>query len=156
MISGKVAQFIERENLFSLRDKILVALSGGADSVALLRLLVSMGYSCEAAHCNFHLRGEESDRDEAFVRDFCSALNVSLFVQHFDTAKVANEQHISIEMAARDLRYAWFEELRRERQAAVIAVAHHKDDSVETFLLNLLRGTGINGLLGIRPVGWLS
>ena len=152
MISGKVAQFIERENLFSLKDKVLVALSGGADSVALLRLLVTMGYSCEAAHCNFHLRGEESDRDEAFVRDFCSALNVSLFVQHFDTAKVANEQHISIEMAARDLRYAWFEELRRERQAAVIAVAHHKDDSVETFLLNLLRGTGINGLLGIRPV----
>ena len=68
--------------------------------------ILDMGYSCEAAHCNFHLRGEESDRDEAFVRDFCSALNVSLFVQHFDTAKVANEQHISIEMAARDLRYA--------------------------------------------------
>lgn len=152
MISGKVAQFIERENLFSLRDKILVALSGGADSVALLRLLVGMGYSCEAAHCNFHLRGEESNRDETFVRNLCSTLNVPLFVRHFDTVKIANEQRISIEMAARDLRYAWFEELRIERHAAVIAVAHHKDDSVETFLLNLLRGTGINGLLGIRSV----
>ncbi len=152
MITGKVAQYIDRENLFSLDDKILVALSGGADSVALLRLLVDMGYSCEAAHCNFHLRGEESDRDENFVRDLCSALSVPLLVQHFDTVRVAGERHISIEMAARDLRYAWFENLRHERHAAVIAVAHHQDDSVETFLLNLLRGTGINGLLGMRPV----
>ncbi len=147
----KVAQYIEQERLFDKRDKILVALSGGADSVALLRLLLSLEYTCEAAHCNFHLRGTESDRDEAFVRHLCKELQVNLHVIHFDTKKIAEERHISIEMAARELRYNWFEKLRKECHAAVIAVAHHQDDSVETFLLNLIRGTGINGLKGIRP-----
>lgn len=147
----KIAQFIDQEKLFTREDKILVTLSGGADSVALLRLLLAMGYTCEAAHCNFHLRGDESVRDEMFVRELCLQLEVPLHVQHFQTTEEAEKRHISIEMAARELRYAWFEQLRLQQGANVIAVAHHKDDSVETLLLNLIRGTGINGLLGIRP-----
>ena len=151
MIQNRVAQYIEKEKLFCLNDKVLVTLSGGADSVALLRLLLSMGYTCEAAHCNFHLRDKESDRDEAFVRRLCHESGVLLHIEHFDTTQYAAKKHISIEMAARELRYEWFETLRRPREASVIATAHHKDDSVETVLLNLIRGTGINGLLGIRP-----
>lgn len=147
----KVAHYIAHNKLFEPKDKILVALSGGADSVALLRLLLDLGYTCEAAHCNFHLRGEESNRDEAFVRQLCEEQQVSLHIVHFDTEQVAKEKHISIEMAARELRYDWFEKMRKECGATVIAVAHHQDDSVETLLLNLLRGTGINGLCGIRP-----
>lgn len=151
MNKEKVTQYIRRHRLFSTEDKILVALSGGADSVALLRLLLALGYTCEAAHCNFHLRGSESDRDEAFVRKLCKGYSIPLHIVHFDTQKEAEEQHISIEMAARSLRYAWFEKTRKECGATVIAVAHHQDDSVETVLLNLIRGTGINGLRGIRP-----
>ena len=100
-------------------------------------------------HCNFHLRGEESDRDEAFVKALCEEYSVQLHVTHFDTKTYAKEHHQSIEMAARELRYAWFHQLKEERKASVIAVAHHRDDSVETFLLNLMRGTGIDGLKGI-------
>lgn len=151
MEEKKVYQYIEKERLFGSEARILVALSGGADSVALLRMLCRKGYRCEAAHCNFHLRGEESDRDERFVRQLCEVLQVPLHVTHFNTAETAAARHISIEMAARDLRYAWFEEVRQKCGAEVVAVAHHADDSVETFLLNLIRGTGINGLRGIRP-----
>lgn len=147
----KVAKYIAEKHLLSAQDKVLVALSGGADSVALLCLLQSLGYTCEAAHCNFHLRGEESDRDEAFVRRLCEERDTPLHVIHFDTAKEAAQRHISIEMAARELRYSWFEDIRQACGANAIAVAHHRDDSAETFLLNLLRGTGINGLQGIRP-----
>lgn len=150
MITGKVKQYIEKEQLFAPHEKLLVALSGGADSVALLRVLLQLGYSCEAAHCNFHLRGAESDRDENFVRQLCLRLQVPLHVTHFDTTQVAAQRHISIEMAARELRYEWFEQTRHACGANLIAVAHHGDDSVETFLLNLIRGTGINGLRGIR------
>lgn len=146
-----VAGFIEKENLFARKDKILVALSGGADSVALLRVLLQLGYVCEAAHCNFHLRGEESMRDEAFVRTLCEQCSVPLHTVDFDTTDYAASHHLSIEMAARKLRYDWFEEIRLKTEAAVVAVAHHRDDSVETLLLNLIRGTGINGLKGIRP-----
>ena len=146
-----VKQFIERNALFAPDERVLVALSGGADSVALLRLLCALGYDCRAAHCNFHLRGTESDRDEAFVRRMCREQGVTLYVTHFDTQEEARRRKVSIEMAARDLRYAWFEEVRKECGAAVIAVAHHSDDSVETLLLNLIRGTGLNGLRGIRP-----
>lgn len=147
----KIKEYIRCNQLFSPEDKILVALSGGADSVALLRLLLSFGYTCEAAHCNFHLRGEESDRDEAFVRRLCTEQQIPLHTVHFETKRVAEERHISIEMAARDLRYEWFEKIRIQCGANVIAVAHHQDDSVETLLLNLIRGTGINGLRGIHP-----
>lgn len=151
MLMQKVKEFIEKEDLFSKQDKILVALSGGADSVALTRILITLGYHCEAAHCNFELRGEESDRDEDFVRNFCRSLNIKCHSIHFETRRYAAQQSISIEMAARELRYNWFSKICEESDCQVVAVAHHKDDSVETMLLNLIRGTGINGLLGIRP-----
>jgi tRNA(Ile)-lysidine synthase len=150
-ILHKITNFIAAEQLFRTEDTVLVALSGGADSVALLRLLTALGTRCEAAHCNFHLRGEESERDELFVRTLCDTLHIPLHVVNFRTANVARERGISIEMAARELRYEWFETLRRERGAAVIAVAHHRDDSVETLLINLMRGAGIHGMSGIRP-----
>ena len=151
MIQQRVTKYIEKEHLFSPDDKILIALSGGADSVALLYILHTAGYHCEAAHCNFHLRGKESDRDELFVRQLCERMEIHLHTIDFNTTQYATEKHISIEMAARELRYQWFEKIRKEYQADVIAVAHHQDDSIETILLNLIRGTGITGLLGIRP-----
>lgn len=152
MFIRKVSQFIEEKHLLGFGDKVLVALSGGADSVALLRVLLRLGYACEAAHCNFHLRGEESVRDERFVRALSERLGVPLHMIHFDTNAYAVSHNVSVEMAARELRYDWFAKLRQECGAKVVAVAHHRDDSVETFLLNLVRGTGINGLQGIRPV----
>lgn len=151
MIQQRVIQYIEKEHLFSSNDKILVALSGGADSVALLCVLHTAGYPCEAAHCNFHLRGKESNRDELFVRQLCRKYGIHLHTIDFNTTQYATEKRISIEMAARELRYNWFEKIKKECKANVIAVAHHQDDSVETMLLNLIRGTGITGLLGIRP-----
>ena len=151
MLKQKIERFINDKELFDINDKLVVALSGGADSVALLRILLSLGYDCVAAHCNFHLRGDESDRDEAFVRDLCTRVSVPLEVVHFQTADYAKSNGLSIEMAARELRYSWFDNIRQKHGAAHIAVAHHKDDSVETFLLNLSRGTGINGLKGIMP-----
>ena len=99
MNKKKIAQYIDQEKLFTQEDKILVTLSGGADSVALLRLLLDMEYTCEAAHCNFHLRGDESVRDEMFVRELCLQLEVPLYVQHFQTTEEAEKRHISIEMA---------------------------------------------------------
>lgn len=152
MLEKIVNQYIERKQLAVKTDKVLVALSGGADSVALLRVLCASGYLCVAAHCNFHLRGEESDRDEAFVRNLCAHLKVPLEVVHFDTKGYAEVHKCSIEMAARELRYDWFEAMRVKYKAQVVAVAHHKDDSVETFLLNLIRGAGIKGLRGIAAV----
>ncbi len=128
----------------------LVALSGGPDSVALLRMLIDKGKKVEAAHCNFHLRGEESDRDEAFCKALCEKLGIKLHIAHFDTKEFAKLRGISIEMAARDLRYRWFSQLAHDTNAAGVCVAHHSDDQVETILLNLLRGTGLKGLLGMR------
>lgn len=147
-----IKQYIHDHALLKEHDHVLVAVSGGADSVALLDLLQRGGYPCAAAHCNFHLRGEESNRDEQFVRSLCEKLKVKLHVIHFDTAAYAKEKHISIEMAARELRYQWFEQLLQEYHYAAIAVAHHRDDQAETLLLNLLRGTGIRGLCGMLPL----
>lgn len=147
-----VQAFIRQERLVGQGEALLVALSGGADSVALLRVLLRLGYSCHAAHCNFHLRDEESNRDEAFCRALCQGLGVEFHVTHFDTKEYAARQGVSIEMAARELRYAWFDGLCHTYGYAHVAVAHHRDDAVETLLLNLVRGTGIAGLTGIRPV----
>ena len=147
----KVRIYIEREIGLRPDDLVLVALSGGADSTALLLIMKELGYEVKALHCNFHLRGEESNRDQAFVEELCKQNDVPLSVRHFDTEQYAKEQGISIEMAARDLRYDWFREELKALKASCIAVAHHRDDQAETILLNLLRGTGLRGLTGMRP-----
>jgi tRNA(Ile)-lysidine synthase len=131
------------------QTKILLALSGGLDSVALLHLFKAAGLYFEVAHCNFNLREEESDADEQFVRDLCKNLNIKLHTKHFNTNKFAIQNGVSIQMAARDLRYSWFEEIRKSNQLHYIATAHHQDDQVETVLLNLSRGTGLKGMHGI-------
>lgn len=147
----RVKQYMEGNGLLESGKGVLVALSGGSDSVALLRLLLTLGYRCEAAHCNFQLRGEESERDEAFVRSLCQALQVPLHTVRFDTLHYAQEKHLSVEMAARELRYDWFAQLIAALELQAVAVAHHRDDSLETMLINLMRGTGIDGLTGIVP-----
>ena len=147
----RVSTYIRQRELLHKQQPVLVALSGGADSVALLDVLLRAGYSCIAAHCNFHLRGAESDRDEAFVRTLCAERNVPLEVQSFDTRAHAHALHISIEMAARELRYQWFDEVARAHHCQAVAVAHHQNDQAETILLHLKRGTGLRGLAGMRP-----
>ena len=148
-------RFASVHELFVYGGKYIVALSGGADSVSLLFVLKhlehELGISVEAAHCNFHLRGAESVRDEEFCKQLCERLSVPLHLIHFDTQAYADLHRVSIEMAARDLRYGYFENLRRDIEAQDICVAHHRDDSVETVLLNLVRGTGLRGLRGIQP-----
>lgn len=150
-ILQQVAGFVARNQLLAADNKYIVALSGGADSVALLLIMKALGYDVEAAHCNFHLRGKESERDENFCVSLCESLGIILHRIHFDTLTYAQLHKVSIEMAARDLRYSYFEQLRRDIIADAICVAHHKDDNVETILLNLVRGTGMNGLTGISP-----
>ena len=146
-----IKNYIDKYCLLMPESKIIVGFSGGADSIVLLHILHKLGYNCIAAHCNFHLRGEESERDEHFAAEFAASLNLPFFKQDFDTQSVAKKQKISIEMAARDLRYQWFAELKENQKADAVAVAHHRDDSIETLLLNLIRGTGIKGLTGIQP-----
>ena len=148
---SKVEAYINKHKLLSSNELYLVALSGGADSVALLLLLSEAGYKVHAAHCNFHLRGAESDRDEAFCAELCGTLGIELHRAHFDTRTYAELHKVSIEMAARELRYNWFAQLCKDLGAAGVCVAHHRDDSVETVLLNLVRGTGLRGLTGIKP-----
>ena len=148
---SKVSAYINKHKLLNANDLYIVALSGGADSVALLLLLKEGGFNVHAAHCNFLLRGSESDRDEAFCVDLCRRLGVELHRAHFATREYAEAHKVSIEMAARELRYSWFEQLRKDIGAAGICVAHHRDDSVETVLLNMIRGTGLRGLTGIQP-----
>lgn len=142
---------LDCKHLLRKEGKYLVALSGGADSVFLTHVLHRLGYAIDAAHCNFHLRGEESDRDEAFCKNLCERLGIALHIVHFDTKTYADLHKVSIEMAARDLRYNYFEQLRKDIGADGICVAHHMEDSVETVLMNIIRGTGLNGLTGISP-----
>ena len=148
---SQIREFIDRHSLLDTNDRVIVALSGGADSVCLIHVLQRLGYECEAAHCNFHLRGNESMRDEEFVATLCRNLGVTLHKTDFSTAEYAEQHKLSIEMAARELRYEWFEKLRVQTNAKAIAVAHHMDDNAETFMLNLSRGTGIQGLKGMSP-----
>ena len=153
----RVQKYIRDNGLLSQGDRVLVCVSGGADSMALWDVLHRGGYECIVAHCNFHLRSEESDRDEAFVRNEAirqkgerqEAQNI--FVKDFDTLAYAKEKGISIEMAARELRYTWFAEVAEQTACTAIAVAHHQNDQAETVLLNLKRGTGLRGLCGMRP-----
>lgn len=134
----------------NIKQSILAAVSGGRDSVVLAELLHRGGYRFEIAHCNFHLRGDESDRDEQFVRDLANQYGVPCHVAQFDTDAYASEKKVSTEMAARELRYEWFEKVRQERRLDLIAVAHHRDDAIETFFINLLRGAGLAGLCGMK------
>ncbi len=146
---------LTQENLkfkISKPSKLIVAVSGGADSIALLHLLCTAGYQCIAAHCNFHLRGEESNRDEQFVIEFCQKIHVPLRKIDFKTETFAKIRCLSTEMAARELRYQWFEQLRIRENADYIAVAHHADDVIETFMINLSRGAGLRGLAGIKEI----
>ncbi len=147
----KVKTYIETNHLLTFEKPVIVGFSGGGDSVSLLYILNRLGYKCIAAHCNFHLREEESDRDEFFCLKFAEEHNIAIDIVCFDTKLYAAEKRISIEMAARDLRYNWFEIIRKKHNAQAIAVAHHRDDSNETMLLNMIRGSGIRGLSGIRP-----
>ena len=198
-ILQRVAEFITRNELFPPRDWkgkegilrddkgrvctesetsntpfVYIGLSGGGDSVALLHILHTLGYKCKALHCNFHLRGAESDRDQQFCETLCASLGIPLEVRHFDTFAYMEQHHLSVEMAARELRYAWWKELSNHRPSLIpllrgknsaatstpppkqgdrggllVALGHHRDDSIETMLMNLMRGTGIHGMTGI-------
>ena len=145
-----IQQYIINKKLFSKENNLLLAISGGADSVCLFFALKELGYNVELAHCNFKLRGKESDEDEYFVRELANKYGVKYHVNSFETQKYASEQKISIQMAARDLRYKWFDELLAVNNLDFVITAHHKDDNVETFFINLIRGTGVNGLCGIK------
>jgi len=149
MIEPQVKEFIRSEALFMPSDKLLVTLSGGTDSVAMLAILLQFGYRLEAAHCNFQLRGQETENDEAFVRQLCHQWGILLHVKRFNTQQYAKAHNLSIQMAARDLRYTWFEQLREDRHLDYIAIGHNQDDALETFFLNLSRGAGLKGLTGI-------
>ena len=132
---------------------ILLGISGGVDSMYLAHKTMRSGTPFAAAHCHFGLRGADSDADEALVRAWCEEHGIRLHVKRFDTVRYAREQGISIEMAARELRYRWFGELCRTHGYEALAVAHHADDNAETLLLNLLRGTGLKGLCGMKAEG---
>ena len=150
-LASRIEAYIAREKLLVPGSRVVVGLSGGADSVALLAILARLGYDCVACHCNFMLRGEESVRDRNHAQRIARELHATFVETTFDTTAYAQAQGISIEMAARELRYAWFEQMRIEHQAQAIAVAHHRDDNTETVLLNLTRGTGLAGLTGMSP-----
>jgi tRNA(Ile)-lysidine synthase len=141
------------DNLSFLKDKkLLIAISGGIDSSILTHLFHQLNFSISLAHCNFSLRGKESNKDEQFVKELGSELDVKTFTKKFDTEKYASENSLSTQMAARELRYKWFQKISLENNIDFILTAHHKDDVIETFLINLTRGTGIDGLTGIPEV----
>ncbi len=137
---------------FLFSSKLLIACSGGLDSIVLVRLCRLLNFEFDVAHCNFNLRESESDDDEQFVKHFADQVNATFFVQHFDTKKHAEDHGVSIQMAARELRYAWFRDVAKAHQYEYILTAHHADDTLETFLINLSRGTGIDGLTGIPMI----
>ena len=149
MLTDRFQSYVERHGLFSRDDRILLTVSGGVDSMVLLSLMASLGYRFGVAHCNFQLRGAESDEDEVTVAREAARYGVPCYNRRFDTAAEMERTGESMEMAARRLRYAWFDALSREHGYTAIAIAHHADDSIETFFINLLRGTGLRGLTGI-------
>ena len=158
----KVKAYIAKEIGLEPHATVFIALSGGADSTALLLIMKELGYKLHALHCNFHLRREESNCDQIFVEELCKQNDVPLSVRHFETEAYTKQHGLSIEMAARDLRYSWFREeleqfgiqnsqLKTDGLEAFVAVAHHCDDQAETLILNLLRGTGLRGMAGMQP-----
>jgi tRNA(Ile)-lysidine synthase len=148
---NRIREFILSNDLLADGAKVVAGVSGGADSTALLLILLRLGYRVHAVHCNFHLHGLESDRDQQFVTELCNKLGVEMDICQYNTQQYASDHGISIEMAARELRYADFERIMHKCGASAVCIAHHRDDSVETILLNLIRGTGIKGLTGIKP-----
>ena len=152
----KFIEFIKNENLFLPKDKLLLAVSGGVDSVVLCELCKQAGFDFAIAHCNFKLRGEESERDEQFVRELAKMYNVEIFIKQFETEKYAVQNKAGIQEAARNLRYEWFKELVQlqtinYKLQTKLVTAHHANDNIETLLLNFFKGTGISGLRGILP-----
>lgn len=146
--------YVKLHHLFDKNDRILLAVSGGVDSVVLCELFKQNGFDFAIAHCNFQLRGEESDADELFVKSFGEKYNVEVFVKRFDTLRYAKEQNVNIQIAARELRYQWFNELLKQvasKKIKSIATAHHLNDNIETLLMNFFKGTGIRGLQGMLP-----
>ena len=150
-LQSAILQYVERYQLLNADSKVLVAVSGGIDSMVMLNLLYNADVKIVAAHCNFGLRDEEADFDETFVKTKTEKMGVKCFTKRFDTTHYASQNCISIQMAARELRYNWFHELADSEGLDAIAVAHNLDDSIETLFINLARGTGINGLTGIKP-----
>ena len=145
----KFTEFNRLKHLASRKKNCLLTVSGGIDSTIMCELFCRAGFPFAIAHCNFNLRGKESDGDEQLVRTLAAKYKVDVFVQSFPTKQYAEEKNLSIQLAARELRYAWFEELRKQHQFALIATAHHLNDNIETIIYNLIKGTGIRGLRGI-------
>jgi tRNA(Ile)-lysidine synthase len=146
---SKFLKHIKQSGLCCETDKILLTVSGGIDSMVMAELFLQGGYHVAIAHCNFALRGNESDHDELFVRNYAKRKKIKYFVKSFDTSAYAKQNKLSIQEAARKLRYSWFEALRKEIHYDYIATAHHADDQIESFFVNLIRGTSIRGLTGI-------
>lgn len=144
-------QFIDSNNLCSNKNRLLLGISGGIDSICMFHLFRQLEFPIGIAHCNFQLRESESDQDEEFVKNLANQYDVPIFTIKFNTKEFAENEGISIQMAARDLRYDWFEEIREKHNYDYITIAHNRDDVVETFLINLTRGSGIKGLTGIKP-----
>jgi tRNA(Ile)-lysidine synthase len=147
----KFVSYIQKENLFQPKDRLLLAVSGGVDSVVLCALCKKAGYDFSITHCNFKLRGTASETDEQFVQQLARIYNVPIHIKRFETTAIAIETKKSIEETARNLRYDWFETLRRENGFTWTVTAHHADDNIETVMMNFFRGTGIKGLRGILP-----
>jgi tRNA(Ile)-lysidine synthase len=150
-MTGEFKKFIFENNLIKTGDKILLAVSGGIDSMVMAHLFQELNYDIAVAHCNFSLRGSESDKDEKMVRKYSEENNIPFFTTKFETKTFAKKHKLSVQMAARDLRYKWFEEIRKKNGYDSIAVAHNLNDNIETLLINLTRGTGLAGMTGIKP-----
>ena len=142
--------YIDEHKLFDFKSKILLAISGGIDSVCLADLLLKSGYNIEFAHCNFNLRKLESDQDEIFVSNLANKHKIPFHHISFDTNNYASSNKLSVQMAARELRYKWFEKVRREISADYIAIAHNQNDNIETFFINMINGSGLKGLRAIQ------
>ncbi len=150
-MKNKIKEYITDNQLFTQKDKLLVTVSGGVDSVVLCHLLNQIGYDFSIAHCNFQLRGEESDGDETFVKTLSEEYKSPFYTQKFETNQYVLDHKISVQLAARELRYAWFEELKCIHEFNYILTAHHASDNIETVLYNFAKGTGLLGLTGMKP-----
>lgn len=150
-MQSRLINYINKNHLFDHSKNLIVGVSGGADSMVLLHLLKNLGFNISAAHCNFNLRPIDCDNDQLLVTNYCALFDIPVYTASFDTTAFAKLNKISTEMAARQLRYEWFEELRQQIKADYIAIAHHNNDSVETVFLNMTRGCGLRGITGIKP-----